>query len=125
MVTAANMEDSDGAKILMGEYPELIEGLKKLWADQKYRGSFKEWVWEEYRIELEVVERADGQVGFVVLPRRRVVERSIGWYMRWRRLSKDYECMTMCREAGIYIAAVGLGLQRVAPNVRREKPYGR
>ena len=123
VVTAADVEDSEGAKIVLGERPELAAKLQKLWADQKYRGPVQDWVREEYGIKLEVVKREPDQVGFVPLPKRWIVERSIAWMMRWRRLSKDYEGATMYSEAWIYIGAIGLSLQRITPSGWMEKPY--
>ena len=51
-VTAADVEDSDGAKSVLGEGPPLAQHLQKLWADQKYRGPFQEWAQGEYGIDV-------------------------------------------------------------------------
>src|SRR5215211_4894831 len=86
VVTAANVEDRDGGDLLFLAHPRLAQSLQKLWADQKYRGAFIEWMRDEYGIEVEVVKKDDDQEGFVVLPRRWVVERALAWLMRYRRL---------------------------------------
>ncbi len=63
---------------------------------------------------------AAGSTGFVVQPRRWVVERSLGWLGRWRRLSKDYEELPEVSEAMVTLAMIRLMLHRVAhPNRRR------
>lgn len=64
---------------------------------------------------LEIVQRASQAVGFVVLPRRWVVERTFGWLGRYPRLSKDYEALTLSSEAMIQIAMIQLLLRRLAP----------
>ena len=62
----------------------------------------------------------EGTTGFVVLPRRWVVERSLGWFSRWRRLSKDYEALPEVSEVMVTLAAIRLMLHRLAhPNRRR------
>jgi putative transposase len=71
-------------------------------------------------LTLIVVRRIAGTKGFVVLPRRWVVERSIGWLGRWRRLSKDYECLPEVSEAMVTLAMIRLMLHRlVHPNRKR------
>lgn len=63
---------------------------------------------------VEIVKRSDDAKGFVVLPRRWVVERTFGWLYRFRRLSKDYEVLPETSEAWIYAAMVRIMLQRLA-----------
>jgi transposase len=65
---------------------------------------------------VEIIKRSDTATGFVVLPRRWVVERTFGWLTRCRRLSKDYEVETTTSEAWIYAAMVQLMLGRLARN---------
>lgn len=89
--------------------------LKKIWADAAYRG--KELAdWRQRQGEgwdLEVVERAAGAHGFQLLPRRWVVERSLAWLSRNRRLATDYERMVQTSETLIALAAVRLLLRRL------------
>jgi transposase len=125
VVTAADVEDRDGGDLLFLVAPKIAASLKKLWADQKYRGAFVEWMREDYAIDVEVVKRADDQVGFVVLPKRWVVERTLAWLSRSRRLSKDYERLAECSESMIYIASIHLMLQRLRPDETGAKPYTR
>ena len=65
---------------------------------------------------MEIIKRSDDAEGFVVLPRRWVVERTFGWLYRFRRLSKDYEVLPETSEAWIYAAMVWIMLQRLARN---------
>ena len=69
---------------------------------------------------LIIVRRLAGTIGFVVQPRRWVIERSLGWFGRWRQLSKDYEALPEVAEAMVTLAAIRLMLHRLAhPNRRR------
>ncbi len=73
-----------------------------------------------FGLALIVVRRAVGSTGFVVQPRRWAVERSLGWFGRWRRLSKDYEALPEVSEAMVTLAAIRLMLHRlVHPNRKR------
>ena len=76
------------------------------------------WQWsrdEMPRLRLEIVKRSDDIKGFVVFPRRWVVERTFGWLSQSRRLSKDYERLPETSEALIYVAMTRLMLRRLAP----------
>jgi len=89
--------------------------LAKVWADGGYRGKFVDWVREQTGWRVEVVLRAANAVGFEVLPRRWVVERTFAWIGRCRRLSKDYEELTGNSEGFIYLAMIHLMLRRLTP----------
>jgi hypothetical protein len=74
-------------------------------------------------LTLIIVRRIAGTTGFVVLPRRWIVERTLGWFGRWRRLSKDYEELPEVSEAMVTLAAIRMMLQRlVHPNRKRLPP---
>lgn len=103
--------------------PGGAKSLKKLWADQKYRGAFIEWIREGHSIDVEVVKRDDDQKGFVVLPRRWVVERALAWLMRYRRQSKDYERYTEYSKSRIYIASIHILLKRLCPDKDVDPTY--
>lgn len=94
-------------------------------ADQGYEGPLVTWVLEEYDKVLEIVVRPKGQKGFVVQPKRWVVERSIAWWNRYRRLAKDYEQLPESSEARIYIASIQHLLRRLCPNPSIPKPYAK
>jgi putative transposase len=123
VVTAADVEDRDGGVMLCLVAPELAEALEKLWTDQKYKGEFVTWMREDYDINVEVVKRREDQKGFVVLPRRWVVERTLGWLMRYRRLSKDYERYSEYSESMIYLASIHIMLKKLCPPQLDRQPY--
>jgi putative transposase len=115
LVSSADIQDRDGAKLLCQKLaPILALRLKKLWADGAYRGELIAWVKEKIQADLEVVSPASGQKGFVLLPRRCVVERTFAWLANYRRLSKDYELELSSSEAMIYIASIHTMLKRLA-----------
>jgi len=112
------MQDRDGARLVFARVQGWFSRLRLVWADGGYAGAkLANWVWElreGRRIRLELVERNPAVKGFVVLPRRWVVERTFGWLGRHRRLSKDYEYLPESSETLIYIAMMGLMLRRLA-----------
>jgi len=114
LVTEADMQDRDAAKRLLVMTLGLLPRLRKLWADGAYRGALVEWVKQFCRLDLEIVERDPSAVGFQLLPRRWVVERTFAWLNHCRRLSKDYEYLPSSSEAMIYVAMVRLMTRRLA-----------
>jgi putative transposase len=122
LVVGADWSEQQGARELLAQV--LVRGprLRKLWADQGFRG-LAEWLQREYGVEREIVTRAPAQQGFVPLPRRWVVERSFGWYGRCRRLAKEYEHLAASSLAMLYLAACHLLLQRLAPDPDARLPY--
>jgi putative transposase len=115
VVHAAGIQDYHGAKGLLLKLTQTVTSLKKIWADGIYKnGGLVDWVRETLDIALEIVERPPDQVGFQVLPRRWVVERTFAWLGRFRRLSKDYEKCTMSSEGVVYIASIHTMLRRIA-----------
>ena len=117
VVTAGNVQDRDGAKLLLedlAEQGELIQRLELIWADGGYRRTLISWVEETFGWKLEIVEKPKGQVGFQVLPKRWVVERTFAWLIRQRRLARDYERLPETSEAFIYVAMIRLMLRRLA-----------
>jgi len=114
-VLAANVQDRDGAKLLFDEIKDRMPRLFLIWADGGYRGKLITWVAANCLWLLEVVKRNDDVKGFVVLPRRWVVERTFAWLGRNRRLSKDYERACESSEAWIYVSMVDLMLRRLRP----------
>ena len=125
LVECADIADRDGARWVFRAIDQQWTALAKVWADQAYNGDLGEWLRAVYGIELEVVERAPDRQGFTVLPRRWVVERTIAWLGRNRRLSKDYEHSAAAMESWCYLASISLLLRRLRPNPRAEIPYWR
>ncbi len=113
-VTSASVQDRDGAKMIFSENLKYFHKLELTWADGAYAGQLIEWAKEEHEHKLEIIKRNDDIKGFVVLPRRWVVERSFSWLNNCRRLSKDYERLPKTSESLIYLAMIRLMLKRVA-----------
>ena len=114
LVTEGDRQDRDGAKLLLVMILGLFPRLKKIWADGGYRGTLIEWVKRHCRLDLEIVERDPATKGFVLLPRRWVVERTFAWLNHCRRLSKDYEYYPQTSEAFVYVAMIRLMTRRLA-----------
>ena len=113
-VHAGDVQDRDGAEIVLGEIAGRFTRLKKLWADGGYAGELVENVKRWYGRVLEIVKRSD--VGkFVVLPKRWIVERTFAWLGKYRRLSKDYETEPQSSESMIRLAMSNLMLHRPKP----------
>ena len=113
-VTTADVQDRDGAYLLLKRLPGTAKCLRKIWVDGAYRGKLVDWVAAHFKFKLAVVAKDKGQPGFQVLPRRWVVERTFGWLSAQRRLSKDYARLIETSEAFIYIAMTHLMLKRVS-----------
>jgi len=119
VVTAANVDDAAAA-------PQVLEQLKSaqqprlavVWADSKYHNyELYAWLARQRSIgwRLEIVRRPDGAQGFVLLPKRWVVERTFSWQGRWRRLGRDYEHLSSSSECMVRVASIGRMLRRLAP----------
>jgi putative transposase len=114
VVHAADVQDRDGAKLvlarLVGRFPRLV----LIWADGGYAGRLLVWALVTVGVVVEVVAKPAGGRGFAVLPKRWIVERTFAWLGRSRRLSKDYEALAATGEAWIRIAMIHLMLKRLA-----------
>ena len=129
-VHEANIADRDGAKLLLAKIGEGLPRMEKVWADRGYNGNVGEWIKERLGWTLEIVrpprrwvrvpaneEPPPYPAGFIVLPRRWVIERTIAWIMRNRRMSREYEFLSETTEALIYVAMIRLMLRRLAKAV--------
>jgi putative transposase len=117
VVHAASTQDRDGAKLVLENLRHRFTRLRVIWADGGYAGKLIDWVRavrSRNRLRLEIVKRSDETTGFVVLPRRWVVERTFAWLGLHRRLSKDYEVLPATSEAVIYVAMIRLILARLS-----------
>lgn len=120
-VTSASVQDRDGAKIIFSENLKYFHKLQLTWGDGAYAGQLIEWAQEEHDHKLEIIKRNDDVKGFVVLPRRWVVERTFSWLNNSRRLSKDYERLPKTSENLIYLAMIRLMLRRI---IKEDKNVG-
>jgi transposase len=106
----------DVTVIVLDRAKERFPRLKKIWADSRYAcKQTPVCVRIIYGWVLEIVSRVKGVVGFAVLPRRWVVERTFGWFVLYRRLSKDYERNPRVSETMVYVAMIHLMLRRLRP----------
>jgi putative transposase len=130
-VHEASIADRDGAKLLLEKVGgDRLPRMQKIWADRGYNGQIGEWIKERLGWALEIVkpprrwvrvpaneEPPPYPAGFIVLPRRWVIERTIAWIMRNRRMSRDYEFLAQTTEVLIYVAMIRLMLRRLAKAV--------
>ena len=113
VVHAANIQDRDGAKLLLAKIHNLFPRLQLIWADSGYAGQLVEWVLDFGGWILDIVKKDPQTKGFHVLPKRWIVERTLAWLGRYRRLSKDYEYLCQTSEAMIQAAMIHLMLRRL------------
>lgn len=115
LVLPADIQDREGARLLLKEVKRVYIWLRKLWADAGYKGKdFIRQIKKATNLMIEVVERAQAATGFVVLARRWVVERTLSWLSRNRRLAKDYENLMETATVYLYCASIRLMLRRLA-----------
>ena len=139
---SAKVPYQDGFKLLLDSARTAVSGLKHLWLDAGYEGRNKQWVEEVLGLSVEIIRRPQKPIpeevarnwatewakedqkvdwqklmpprGFVVLPRRWVVEHTFSWLGQNRRMSKDYERLCATTEAFIYVAMTRLMVRRLA-----------
>ena len=115
LVHPADVQDRDGAPKLLGVIRGAFPWLRHVFADAAYAGSKLEQSLAKLgQWTLEIVRRSDAVQGFELLPRRRVVERTIAWLNRNRRLAKDFEATIESAHAWLMIASVKMLLRRLA-----------
>lgn len=115
VVHGAEWQDQDGACVVFMRLQEKCRRLKVIFADSAYaRNKLPDWVRATFGWLLQTVLRPVATKGFVVLPKRWIVERTFAWIARYRRHSKDYERKPEISEAMIYIAMINLMSRRLA-----------
>lgn len=97
-VTAASVQDRDGAVPVLGQLRELHRKITRVWADSAYAGQLVYWAEQSVRLALTIVRRAKDDKTLQALPRRWVVERTLAWLMHRRRLVRDYERLPATHE---------------------------
>ena len=112
IVTAADVQDRDGGLTLLASLFGLFPFLRKLFADSAYQGPIFHRALADIlpHLETEIVKRSDRVTGFVVLPKRWIVERSIAWLNRCRRLAKDWENLNRNALGFLKLASIRLML---------------
>jgi transposase len=114
IIHSADIQDRDGGVLLMSSLFGLFPFLLKLYADSGYQGAkFQDGLKAVCReINVEIVKRSDAGK-FVVLPKRWIVERTIGWLNRCRRLAKDWECLNRNALAFLRWASIRLMVRKL------------
>jgi transposase len=115
MIHPADIQDRDGGILLMSTLLGMYPFLEKLFADGGYQGAkFRDEVANVLPgLEIEIVKRPDHDKGFVVLPRRWIVERTIAWLNRCRRLAKDWESLNRKALAFLRLASIRVMLRKL------------
>jgi len=121
LVHSASLQDGPGGHQLLQRLFDRIKRtlynrwcrLKLIWADGAY-ANIADWVKPQLGWTLETILRPKNVKGFVVLPRRWVVERTFGWLGRYRRLSRDFEHQPRSSEAMVYAASIHRMLRLLA-----------
>ncbi len=115
IVHAAEIQDRDGGVLLLATLFGLFPFLRKLYADAGYQGpKFQKALKRVLRqVKLEIVKRSDAAKGFVVLPKRWIVERTIAWLNRCRRLAKDWENLNRKALSFVRLASIRLMVRRL------------
>ena len=115
VVHAANIQDRDGGALVLGSMFRRYPFLTKLFADGGYQGPIFAAAQKKALplVTTEIVKRSDKAIGFEVLPKRWIVERTFAWLNRCRRLSKDLENLTRNALAFVRLASIRLMLRRL------------
>lgn len=116
-VTPADVQDRDGARLLLPVLTVAFGWIKRIWADGGYSGKLEEEtarIDRHRRVKLEIVRRNDDVKGFEVLPQRWIVERTFGWLIQSRRLVRDYEVKISHSESMIYLSMIKRMLARIS-----------
>ncbi len=118
IVHPANIQDRDGAILVLGTLFGRYPFLKKLFADGGYQGAIFEQAQKKILpyLETEIVKRSDVAAGFEVIARRWVVERTFAWFGRCRRLAKDFENRARTARAFLILASIRLMLRKLCLN---------
>jgi transposase len=115
VVHSAGLQDRDGGVLVMATLFGMFPFLRKLYADAGYQGpKFQTALKRVLRqVQIQIVRRSDTAQGFEVLPRRWVVERTIAWLNRCRRLAKDWENLSRTALAFLRLASIRIMMRRL------------
>jgi len=112
VITAASVQDRDGAKLVFAAARGETR-LEKVWADGGYQGQLVAATKQEFGWDLEIVKRSDDVSGFQVLPHRWIVERTFGWLGRYRLFCREHEALLTSSRADIHIAMTHVMMRRL------------
>jgi transposase len=113
LVTAASVQDRDGARPLLEQLCASCRRIRLVWADGGYAGKLVDWANTTVKLTLAIVKRSDDATGFVVLPRRWVVERTLAWISGHRRCVRDYERLLVHHEAMVRWSMIRITSRRL------------
>jgi transposase len=115
LVHPANGQDRDGGILLLISLADRFPWLKKLFADGAYQGPVFSKALAKVRpqLKVEILKRSEPAPGFVVVPKRWIVERTIAWLNRWRRVAKDFENRLRIATAFVQLASIRLMLRKL------------
>lgn len=115
IVHAADIQDRDGGALVMATLFGMYPFLLKLYADGGYQGAVFSAAVKKIlaQVNIEIVKRSDQAKGFVILPKRWVVERTFAWLGRCRRLAKDWENLNRRARAFLRLASIRLMLRKL------------
>ena len=115
LVHSAHVQDRDGGILLLISLADRFPWLKKLFADGAYQGPVFSKALAKVRpqLKVEILKRSDPALGFVVVPKRWIVERTIAWLNRCRRLAKDFENRLRIATAFVQLASIRLMLRKL------------
>ena len=119
LVTSASGQDRDGGARVLDRLRFRMPSVAVVWADGGYAGRLVAYARQRLRVTVDIVRKRKGQRTFEVLPRRWVVERTLSWISRCRRLAHDYERLPEHSEAMVKWAMIGLMTRRLAPSPGR------
>lgn len=113
LVTGADVQDRTAARHLLARLKYHCPSVRHLWADSGYTGTLIDWARSLFGVTIDIVAKLAGQVGFVVLHRRWVVERSLAWINQHRRCVRDYERLPEHHEAIVRWAMIHTASKRL------------
>ena len=115
VIHSAGVQDRDGAALVLDKIRNSFPWLELVWADSGYNAhQVDAAVAKVPSLRLEIVKRSDAMKGFIVLPRRWVVERTFSWFGRNRRLAKDWENLATTLQAFVALASIQIAIRRLA-----------
>ena len=115
VVHSAGIQDRDGAALVLDKIRNRFPWLQLLWADSGYHAHQVDAAVAKIPVlRLEIIKRSDDAKGFVVLPRRWVIERTFSWFGRNRRLARDFENLAQSLLAFVTLACIQIAIRRLA-----------